>query len=508
MSSKSKSAAENLILLLLGMLATYAYWSIYQDMDDEAAGTTLGAIRLLKGELPYRDWMSRHTPGGQFVTAAYFLIFGSGQLGTRSLMGLISAITGVLIYQCSCQVTRSGLRYLPWLLWTCGSITEKAELSHHWFGVIGTIFTFYWTLRWALTPGRSTPLWVGFSAALSSWFLQSNGLSSLLMVALVWLRLRPAGLSRVILAYVATDIVLWAPWLGFAHEVWQNHFQVLGRHIAFNRLPYDWGRLGELASNYSGLTFSQQPIHFLAGWSHFGRMSILYGLYYLVIAAACGLAEKRRSRPQLALAYCSLAWALTTGYCQTICYISYAAPAFQLATLCLLAGRERWAAVWGVLETAGWFFRICSISLAYCYPIATRAGTYWGPDPQEAASLNQLHAWIEVHCPKNSEVLAYPYFAREYSLEFLSNPIPQAFLFPWIFEEHEFVNCAAVLERNQVPFILRRVLDTSAILVEYPNAPADEIQRDYVRQDQRIFAPYQKIWEVPGFEVWSRKPRD
>ncbi|MBX3168394.1 MAG: hypothetical protein KF760_13330 [Candidatus Eremiobacteraeota bacterium] len=497
---------ETLLLFVLGLLATVPYWTLYQDMDDEAAVAALGAVRLLKGELPYRDWMTRHTPGTYFVTAAYYFVFGSGQWGTRSLMGLVSSLSGLLIHSCSKQVTSSKLRYLPWVLWTCGSVAEKPELNHHWFGACSTLFTFYWVLRWSLNPGPRTPIWVGFSAALSSWFLQSNGLSSLLMVILVWLRFRPAGLGKTILAYLLTDLVLWLPWLGYAHEVWLNHLRILTRHITFNRQAYSWQRLSDLSAFYRHLDIRFQTIHFLAAWSQFGRVCLQYGLYYIAIPLAWVIAEKRRKRAQIALAYGCVAWALTTGYCQTIDYLSYAAPAFQLAMLCLLDGQQRLAAGWGLLEIAGWFFRACSVSVAFCYPIATRAGTYWAADPQNAYSLNQLHAWIENHCPENSPVLAYPYFSRVYTLEKLNNPIQQAVLLPWLYEDKEFIDCAAVMDREKTPFILHRVLNPDVILTEYRNTPAEEFRQEYALQGARIFNHYQKVWEVPGYEVWARKP--
>lgn len=501
-----KLAKELLLLFALGLLATLPFWSLYQDMDDEGAVAALGAMRLLKGELPYRDWMTRHTPGTYFVTAAYYLIFGSGQWGTRSLMGIISSLSGLLIYGCSRQITQGRLRYLPWLIWTCGSVAEKAQLNHHWFGACSTLFTFYWVLRWALQPDSRTAYWVGFSAALSSWFLQSNGLSSLLMAAFIWLRFRPPGLPKLILAYLLTDLALWLPWIAFAKEVWNNHFHILARHVAFNRQAYSWGRLESLYGEYSHLSLSQQPVHFLAAWSQLFRLGLQYGLFYLTIPIACLVAERRRQRAQIALTYGCLAWALTTGYCQTIAYLSYAAPAFQLSMLCLLAGRNRLAASWCLIETAGWLFRTWSLSLAFCYPIATRSGTYWGADPRDAYSLNQLHAWIEGHCPEGSKVLAYPYFSRVYSLEKLSNPIQQAILLPWVFEDHEFVDCAAVLDREKIPYILHRLLDENGVLAEYSNTPADEFHREYALQAQRIFAHYHRIGAVPGYEVWARNP--
>jgi hypothetical protein len=495
------------LLFLLGLAATLPYWGCYYDMDDEAV-TVLGATRILAGELPYRDWETRHTPGSYFVAALYFLVGGSGPLGTRSLMGLISSLSGLVIQRCADRVGRGAVRYLPWVLWTCGGIYEKRHLNYHWFGTLSTLLTLYWLLRWVDDRSPRSALVAGGSAALSSWFLQSNGLSSLLMVVLVGARLRAPGMLRVGAAYLVTQVLLWIPWLAYASQVWQNHFSVLERHMQFNRQAYSWAFLSELAGSFRGIDLSQNLVHGLAAWSNFAHLAMQYGLFYVVVVLALVVAEWRRDRGQIAVTYACLAWALTTGYCQAPNYLSYACPAFQIALPCLLGpsfrGRQAVIVGWAGLEVLGWFFRAWSISLAYRYPVETRVGTYWSPEPSEAMQWNQLHGWIAEHCPAGSKVLAYPYFTRVYTLEKLANPIPSPILVPWLFSDPEFGHCAQVLEREKIAYILYRPLSIESIQSTYPSVPIEEFRQDYVRQSNRLLATYHRVWQNSSYQVLAR----
>ena len=507
----STSTRRYLILFLLGWAATIPFWGCYHDMDDEAAVAVLGATRLLRGEIPYRDWTTRHTPGTYFVTALYFLFFGSGQLSTRSLMGLVSSCTGLMMFKCSERVAQGSVRYLPWLLWTCSGICEKPNLNHHWLGALSTVVTIYWAQRWALDGGRRDALWLGCSAAVSSWFLQSNGLSSLLLVMLVGIRCRPPGLLRVGAAYLVTQVALWLPWLPWVRQVWTNHFSILAKHVQFNRQAYSWHHLGEYADSFRGIDLTHQTVHGLAAWTEFARLVLQYGGYYIVIVGALLVAERRRERSGLVLAYSCLAWALTTGYNQNPDYLSYAVPAFQLSALVLLSRPWRWRNVlvyaWSGMEVLSWVFRSGSIGLAFVYPVQTRAGTYWTVDPQESAAMNQMHTFVEEHCPPGTAVLAYPYFTREYTLEYLKDPIQQPILVPWLYEDYEFDDCLKALDQQKVPFILHRVIGVEAIRSDFPKAPVEELQAEFTRQQPRVFAHYQLVWSYPGYEIWARKER-
>lgn len=491
-----------LALFILGLLATLPHWGRYHDLDDEATGVVLGAVRLLQGELPYRDWAIRHPPGSSFVAAIYFLVFGSGQWGTRSLMGLVSALTGLAIFRCSAKVVAGRLAYFPWLLWTCGGLVHKPVLNHHWLAALATAVTTWFCLEWALEKRGAVK--VGVGCALTSWFLQSNGLTALLMVALLALRYRPPGVARLGLSYLATQALLWAPWLPWASALWANHVDCLQRHVLFNSHPFSLHYLSLHFEALRHLDLGQRTVHRLAGWGFLFRLTTHYGLFYLVTLGAPLLAEWRKDRAPAALAYCCLAWALTTGYCQDPSYLSFAGPAFEMALLVWLARANRvLVCLWAGLEVLAWAALAGSIALACRHPVQTRCGTYWSADPREAEALNLMHAFLEAHATAGSKVLAYPYFSRAYTLEKLTNPIPQPILLPWLFPEKDFANCLAVLKREQIGYILHRRLDCDVIHYAYPAVPMDEFRPEYARQEARILADYSLVWSNSGYEIWQ-----
>lgn len=494
-------------MFLLGLLATFPYWGCYRDMDDEAV-TVLGAARLLQGEIPYRDWTSRATPGSYFLCALYFAVVGWGPLATRSAMAIVSSLTGLTLQAISDRLLSGPARYLPWVLWTCAGINEKPGLNYHWFGVLFTSLTLLALLGWTENPQqRRRALLLGCLAALSSWVLQSNGLSSLLMIVLVWLRLRTKGLAWVVLGYTLTQLTLWLPWWGYRNEVWHNHLEILGRHVQFNRHAYSWNFLLELARSYQGIDARVYPIHALAAASHFGHLCLQYGLFYFSIGTLVVLAERSRQKNRLLVAYACLAWGLTTGYSQAPDYLSYASPAFGLASAILLQPTRRSLLLaWMGLEILGWGARTLSIQQAYQYPCETRMGTLWCSTPQEAEANNQLHIFLEQNCPPGSVVLCYPYFCREYTLENLHNPIQDPLLVPWLWDEQAFNDCHQRLEQGKVPFILYRPLSAQSLHQDYPAIPIEEFEQAYQVEEKRLFKNYQRVWDNGSYQVWKRVP--
>ena len=494
------------VLFVLGVLATLPYWGCYQDMDDEAV-SVLGITRLLAGEIPYRDWTTRHTPGSYFLSLPFFFLFGNGALATRAWMAVVSSLTGMTLQAASEQFLTGRLRYLPWLVWTCTGLLDKPQLNYHWFGCLFSCVTLWLILLWVKSPQPNRlPYAVGLVAALSSWMIQSNGASSWLMIVLVWLRLRPPGLLKVIGAYLVTQLLLWLPWAAFWPQVWENHVDILGRHLQFNRQPYSWRYLGDLFRGYQNLDWGRQPVLALSAWSYLGHQCLQYGLFYLAIFVHLGVAEWRRDRVRRALAYACLAWAVTTGYCQTIGYLAYAAPAFWLTAAALVPVSGRWLAyLWMALELAGWGLRAGSMAEVFRYPCVTRAGSYWCANELEAQELRTLHAFVEEHCPPQSQVLAYPYLTRLYTTENLKNPIADPILLPWLWSDKAFQDCKQRLAQQRVPYLFYRPLSGEAIHSDYPSVPAQEFEVAAERAWSSISQDYEPVWQGQIFQIWRRR---
>ena len=220
------------------------------------------------------------------------------------------------------------------------------------------------------------------------------------------------------------------------------------------------------------------------------------------------LAEWRRDRQLQLLAYPGLGWALTSGYCQTFNYLTYAAPVYLLA-LCLLLTRIPRATVWlGLLalgEFLGWGVRSWHLQQTYRHPVATRVGIYFAHDPVDALAMNQLHSWVSEHCPPGTPVLAYPYFARIYVHEQLRCPIPDSLLLPWLWDRRSFERALECLDSQSIPYIFHRVLPAEAVLADFPAIPAQEFRQEMEYWNARIFQNYEPAASFGGIQVWRRK---
>ncbi len=481
-------------------------------MDDEAL-MVWSSQQFLEGKRPYLDWNSRATTLSYALNAAYFYLFGCGQLATRSLMGVISSLTGLVILACSRRLVGDDWRaYLPWLLWTAIGIYEKPALNYHWHGCLFTCLTLLALQCWIARPPQKEdgwrsfgpPLVAGSAAALAFWCLQSNGLSACLMVALVWIRLRPRGLSALLIAYFSTQLLLWLPWLPHFSQAWSQHFGILGRHTLFNRQPYSLQHLSDLATSYAQIPAGTLPVHWLAAWSHFSDLVLRYGLFFVVIGLALVKAERSKEARWLVVAYSGLAWTLTLGYCLTPSYLSYASPIVYLLAPALLGSRlPKLMKLWALWVVLGWLVRAFSMQAAFIYPVNFRTGQYKCADQQQAASLTELHGWLQSNCPEQSSALAFPYFPSLYTLWNIHNPTPEPILLPWLWEESCFQSARQKLEQAGFPYIIVRKISLPAVLDEYSSVPRQEFMDTYQIEWNRLSEGYGLVWENASYQVWK-----
>lgn len=491
-----------LLLLAINFLMTVPYWSTYFGMDDEAV-TVLGATRLLRGEWPYYHWDTRHTPGSYILSALYFGIFGSDRLAVRSLMGLIAGFSGLLIYAIARRSLPKHYAWLPWLMWCCGGLVAFPILSYHWWGTLFTLTTFYLLVRWR-SEARFAPF-VGVSAALALWTLQSDGLASALMILVVWLRYRPVGLAKLLLAGVVASLLLWLPFLPAVGQVVQQNLLDLTQHLGYNRYPYRWKAwlaLGQLLANPAIPWLPRCAL-----FSNFWLQAQTYGFYYITLFTSLVVFERKR-RPELALlAWCGLAWAAASGNRQTVAYLSFSCPAVFLCQVGLLSllPRLAWAGLaWGILEVVGMTARVVFLENYWTFPIATRQGVYRSNSEGQARALAQVHRWCDQHLPPGSKVLSYPYFCSLYTTEDLRNPLRVPVLTPFLYSQEELGRARALLADQQVEFILYLGLSPEEMQESY-GIPVDLYRRQAGQELDAVTADYTLIEGADYLRLYQRR---
>ncbi len=495
-----------LVLFLLTFFLSCEYGSLYFAMDDEAV-TVLGAQRLLAGETPYRDFATRHCPGSYYFSAAYFAIFGSEQWGTRSLMCLVAALTGLLIHLISLRCIRGKMRFMPWLLWTCCGLVDFPILSYHWFGTLFTVASVLMAWGWVT---QSSPWWargLGLSSSLALWTLQSDGFASALIIVFLGLRFRPPNRLTLLRWTVGCSILLWLPLFPLWGQIWRESVVDLRIHLPYNRFPYSWHPLIEMFQANQGIAWTQDPQLWGTAWSHWWLNVLRYGTFYGVLVISLLFSEWKRHREGKILAWCMLAWALAIGNRQVISYLGFACPIYYLVLCQLLSHLPRagiLAALWAGIEILGWGCRASFKVRSHQFPVQTRSGLYWTQSPQVAQRCALLHAMVEKYLPPGTEVLGYPYLASLYTLEKLRNPIRFSVLSPFVFSDEDHRLSVDRLKERKVRWIVYQALSASAIsrLVRIP----EEV---YIPEAQRrleqVTQGYRPVAGAPGLQLFERK---
>lgn len=499
---------QTLLPWLVALLSTLPYWWIYADMDDEALAT-LGGLRVLGGELPYRDFSTRSTPGIYFLAAPFLAIFGAGPLGTRLPMGCIHATSAALVLRLARRLLPGRWPYVPWVLWTLMAFHDYQILNYHWAAILFTLLTLDFGVVWIQQGSKRSAVAASLAGVGAFWMLQSNGATALLMAIFWGLRFRPPHFKLAIGTYLGAQLLLWLPFLPSHSQVSHELFS-LGHHVTFNRQPYTWRPVLDFLWSLTGVSFAASPVRALSVWSYGLDMALFYFSFYPVLLLAPFWAERQKNRTLLAVTYGALAWALTTGYCQTYNYLSYAAPAYLLVVCAWLYSSGSWPRkallAFTLLECLAWTVRTCDRYASFQYPVQTRVGTYFTFDAQEALTINQLNDWIRQNCPPGTSVFAYPYCHRIYPNQDLKPAVPYFFVLPWLSDESEFQNSLSRLNGAQLQWVITRPLSPEAISREYPTVPQDEYKSINDRWNGELFRNYEKIVDLNSWQVWKRKP--
>lgn len=169
---------ETLAVALLATATFLAYaWSAHFWVEQVDEGYFLDmADRVVRGELPYRDFTTYYTPGIFYLFAATFKLFGANLLWPRYLMALLRVATLLLTYGLARRVAPWPIALLPFVvLALLDHWPIEPEPHPSWPAIVLCLATMECAAR-HFQSGR--PIWLalaGVCAALSFLFKQNIG---------------------------------------------------------------------------------------------------------------------------------------------------------------------------------------------------------------------------------------------------------------------------------------------------------------------------------------------
>lgn len=162
----------------------------------------LEAQRMLRGEVPYRDFFEFIGPGFLWVVRSLLSVFGEGVVAVRMMLLAVYAASACLLYHFAFRLTRrSLLSLLAPLYWVV--VAKQATwwaAEHHALSNFGVLVAGALLLAELDRPRRWTALAIGVVTGLTSLTTQHTGallgLASLALVALVFPRLLARGRAQ------------------------------------------------------------------------------------------------------------------------------------------------------------------------------------------------------------------------------------------------------------------------------------------------------------------------
>lgn len=168
---------ERVISILIFVISLlYLLWFVhYSAMDPDEGIVMQGAERILRGEVPYRDFFSFYTPGSYYLLAGMFRIFGDSFVVARTSIAIIGAGTSVVSYLLARRVCSRRIALLAAGLSATTGVAYRFMVLHNWYATFFACLGVYAAVR-LLESGKA--MWgfaAGSLAAFTTLIEQSKG---------------------------------------------------------------------------------------------------------------------------------------------------------------------------------------------------------------------------------------------------------------------------------------------------------------------------------------------
>jgi 4-amino-4-deoxy-L-arabinose transferase-like glycosyltransferase len=223
----------------------------YSSLEPDEGIVLAGAERILRGEVPYRDFFSFYTPGSFYLSAFLFKVFGNSLTVARTSLAMVGAAASVVTYLLARRACSRGISLFAALLATIAGAAYRFLVLHNWYSTLLCCLALYAAVRLIETRKLSWALATGSLASLTVLFEQSKGAGLCLGVVIGFVSLRVIGREPLFRrsAFAALVFSFLGPFiLIFAYFVSQHSLTImlkdwlwpLGHYTQANYVPYGW----------------------------------------------------------------------------------------------------------------------------------------------------------------------------------------------------------------------------------------------------------------------------
>lgn len=507
--------AERRIALCL-FLATFAYLLLFRRftaMDPDEGIVLQGAQRILRGELPYRDFFTFYTPGSYYLTALLFELFGSSLLVARLALALFGGIFTCVHYLLARRVCSRGNALLVAALIALTTLPFRFMALHNWDSTLWTCLALYAAVRLLESRTVGWAFATGSFASLTLMFEQSKGVGLWLGLGAAWLALAVTQRSEkrwdarqagAVLAGGAWPVLLGVGYFaaeGALPQMLADLLWPLQHYSLANRVPYGY-------LNWSEAT--RQMIFHTGSWDvRLIKLIAVSPVFVVPVLPLIGLAclalwlvrSWRQQLPAARSAYYVVCGGAMAGLLLSvvvvradIIHFMYLLPVFGLVLGWLLDGVDL---PWRAYQAVRPVFKTYAVIafLAFGMPplfaslkapaaMQTARGSITTPQADEVIGYTQAHAGA------GEAILVYPYLPLYYFLTGTVSPSRYEFFQPGMNTPEQAQEIVADLQTRQVRLVLYDPTFTQKIANAWPQASRAALLEDpvthYLQQNYRL----------------------
>ena len=192
---------DELVTAIALFLLSTAYLCIfrrYSSLEPDEGVVLQGAERILRGEVPYRDFFTFYTPGSFYLVALVLKIFGDTLAVARTSLTLAGAGCSLFAYLLARRVCSRSIALLGGALTTVAGVAYRFLVLHNWYSTLVCCMALYAALRLVESGRRSWSFGLGSLAATAVLFEQSKGAGLCLGLVVGFLALRTSAGSEVL----------------------------------------------------------------------------------------------------------------------------------------------------------------------------------------------------------------------------------------------------------------------------------------------------------------------
>jgi hypothetical protein len=500
-----RECGELLIALAVFACALLYLWPLRDFLSFNAdEGITLAsAERILRGQVPYRDFFTFVTPGSPYLMALWFKLFGTSFTVARSVLLVFAGVFGALTYQLARRIGSRSSALLAAALLVFGCLPSRFFVLHNWDSTIFALLAIYCAQSLLDKPSRAFSCLLGCTTALTFLTEQSKGAGLVLGLGIAALALilprrsryhAPIGNLCSGAAGFAIPLALTFAYFASQHatkamlEAW---FWPLRHYSAVNRLAYGTVPMSaqDIRDLYATTSWALRALVLTFS----APMFLISALALLVFASTFyAVAIRRSAAPSRALEVRVLGGCIFAGvFLSTLAtgradlnHLIYLTPLFMYLVPSVLDidhhGSPLFRETRPVIACLLLFSFVGFGMVTLLKAVAPAAKTETRRGMVRLAYPDEVLAYVQHNVTAGQHLYVHPYQASYSFMTATVNPTRMNFLQPGMNTADQYEMTIADLAADRPPFVLFDPNLADKISSVWPSTPAEDLAKDPV----------------------------